>query len=517
MKNALWFALLSASLICAQEKPAAKPDASTQRPKQEKPTPRAKARELLDNAAEMVAATNPQVHAAGLMHLAYAYETLNRKKAIEFYQQAFTSSAVLGANARENLQPDIVTAVAQLSLPDAIEMVQQIRPAPAHVVGTIVAQMMQKEQIAQAIELVETTGSTGAYSFGAVEQIFKKLPEDDPRRIALFSSAMSAYTLHSQDEGGNFQRGFADLLARHWQEIPRSMADLSLTAIINNILDRKDDDPLTQTVATEKGAFKFNSRKDVELFEIINVVQGLDPKRAQELLEKRPDLRAAFELFPGGSTSINNSSTSSTSDNVSFARLQEMRQRAQAESLAAQAMAESEKDPRKALEIAGAIEIPALKARALGAIAGSVGKKDPEFAKGVLSRCSSMLSDIKDPGDRMDTWATVAQTAWNIKDEKQAWEAIDHGIADATALYKLDTDEDSPNVALREYWPSTQAYRRIISCATKLFGVDAEPMLMKIRDPDLALLAQIEMGSTLLAKPGRHSSTMNNREGKKKS
>ena len=118
------------------------------------------------------------------------------------------------------------------------------------------------------------------------------------------------------------------------------MADLSLTAIINNILDRKDDDPLTQTVATEKGAFKFNSRKDVELFEIINVVQGLDPKRAQELLEKRPDLRAAFELFPGGSTSINNSSTSSTSDNVSFARLQEMRQRAQAESLAAQAMAE---------------------------------------------------------------------------------------------------------------------------------------------------------------------------------
>ena len=371
MKNALWFALLSASLICAQEKPAAKPDASTQRPKQEKPTPRAKARELLDNAAEMVAATNPQVHAAGLMHLAYAYETLNRKKAIEFYQQAFTSSAVLGANARENLQPDIVTAVAQLSLPDAIEMVQQIRPAPAHVVGTIVAQMMQKEQIAQAIELVETTGSTGAYSFGAVEQIFKKLPEDDPRRIALFASAMSAYTLHSQDEGGNFQRGFADLLARHWQEIPRSMADLSLTAIINNILDRKDDDPLTQTVATEKGAFKFNSRKDVELFEIINVVQGLDPKRAQELLEKRPDLRAAFELFPGGSTSINNSSTSSTSDNVSFARLQEMRQRAQAESLAAQAMAESEKDPRKALEIAGAIEIPALKARALGAIAGS--------------------------------------------------------------------------------------------------------------------------------------------------
>src|SRR5437773_4180210 len=33
---------------------------------------------------------------------------------------------------------------------------------------------------------VETTGSTGAYSFGAVEQIFKKLPEDDRKPGAPF-------------------------------------------------------------------------------------------------------------------------------------------------------------------------------------------------------------------------------------------------------------------------------------------------------------------------------------------
>jgi len=108
------------------------------------------------------------------------------------------------------------------------------------------------------------------------------------------------------------------------------------------------------------------------------------------------------------------------------------------------------------------------------------------------------------------------QAAWNIKDEKQAWEAIDRGIEDATALYKLDADEDSPNLALREYWPSTQAYRRIVSCATRLFGVDAEPLLLKIRDPDLALLAQIEMASTLLGKPGHHSNTMISRTSRKK-
>src|SRR6185295_19872697 len=123
----------------------------------------------------------------------------------------------------------------------------------------------------------------------------------------------------------------------------------------------------------------------------------------------------------------------------------------------------------------------------LGAVARSVGQKDPETARSVLSQCIAALDDVKDPGERVGTWVEVADAAANIKDEKQAWEAIGHGIEDATAMYKLDADEDSPNLAMREYWPSTQAYRGIISCATELFGVDAEPLLMKIQDPDLAL------------------------------
>jgi len=514
--NWSWLALTAALVLTVQEKPAAKSAGTTEHRASEKATPRAKGRELLDNAAETVAAAQPQVHAAGLMHIAEAYESLNRKKALEFYQQAFTSSAALTGNHRQNIQPEIITNVAQLSLPDAIEMLHQMRPAPAHVVGNIVGRMLEKNQIDDAMQLVEGAGSTGEYSFDAVEQIFKKLPADDSRRVAVFSSAMSAFTLHPLDAEDHPQRGFPDLLARHWQEIPRSMAALSLDAIVNSILDRKDDGPLTETIATAKGSLNFSSRKDVELFGIINVIQALDPKRTEEILEKRPDLRAAFEMFPGGQTSIDNSSTSSTSGSVSLDRLLEMRQRAQAESAAQSAIAMFDTNPGTALWVTGSIEIPAIRAQTLGIMASAASKKDPETARSVLGQCISMLKDVKDPGDRVDTWTQVAQAAWNIKDEKQAWEAIDRGIEDATALYKLDADEDSPNLALREYWPSTQAYRRIVSCATRLFGVDAEPLLLKIRDPDLALLAQIEMASTLLGKPGHHSNTMISRTGRKK-
>jgi hypothetical protein len=480
----------------------------------EKPTPRAKARELLDGASNLAVAAKPQVSAAGLFHLAYAYEKLDRRKALEFYQQAFASTATLSAKERRQLQPDVISAVAQVDLPMAIEMLNVMRPAPSRVVSTVVGMLLQNDEIAAASELVDSTGSSGEYSFEAVEQIFKKVPMDDPKRLSIFSSALSAYRLHPDSVDGRLQLGFVHLVARHWQEIPTSMAQMAMDAILNSIFDRKDDPPLTETISTEKGVVSFNSQKDADLFEIINVVHGLDPKRTQEILEKRPDLRKAFETFPGGRASMANSNSSSTDGQLGLHELQEMQRRAHGQSLAGQAMAALETDSRKALDIARDINDASTKVRVLAAIARSVSKDDPERASTLLAQSISMLNEIKDPRDR-GAWAEVAEAAHNIKDDKQAWEAIYHGVDDATALYKLDADEDSPNMALREYWPSTHAYRSIVSTATKLFGVDAEPLLMQIHDSDLVLLAQIEIASTLLGVPGKHSHTDVSRESRK--
>ena len=74
-----------------------------------------------------------------------------------------------------------------------------------------------------------------------------------------------------------------------------------------------------------------------------------------------------------------------------------MRQRGQSESRAEEPMAVLEKDLARALEIAGTIEVPATKARLLGAIASSVGTKEPETARSVLGQCISMLDEVKDP------------------------------------------------------------------------------------------------------------------------
>ena len=103
--------------------------------------------------------------------------------------------------------------------------------------------------------------------------------------------------------------------------------------------------------------------------------------------------------------------------------------------------------------------------------------------------------------DKMGPWDAMIEAAHTIGDHKLAWEFIDNAIDDAAELYKRDWDAESPNRALREYWPSTQSYRGIVWRATDLFGVEAQALLSKIGNPDLALLARVEMAQALLGRP----------------
>src|SRR5436305_2966204 len=87
----------------------------------DKPTPRQKARELLDSAAEMMAATNPDVQAVGLMHLADNYQSFDKKKAIEYFKQAFTAATPSGRDPfAHSTQMEIVVALATLDTAEGV-------------------------------------------------------------------------------------------------------------------------------------------------------------------------------------------------------------------------------------------------------------------------------------------------------------------------------------------------------------------------------------------------------------
>jgi hypothetical protein len=192
-----------------------------------------------------------------------------------------------------------------------------------------------------------------------------------------------------------------------------------------------------------------------------------------------------------------------------------MQLQAIANAKAYEASAALKDNPDKALALIREIPLDFARARALASAANSVADKDPSTAKAVLTECSALLDKIKDPQNTVGPYVDIAEAAHKIKDEERARLAIDKALTGATALYKLDVNSDEPNEALREYWPSTQSYRRIIYRAAAMYGPDAEYILPTITDPDLQLLTSIELARSLLKKPAKSGNISFNRSSKR--
>ena len=144
----------------------------------DKPTPRQKARELLDSAAEMIAATKPDVQAVALMHLADNYQVFDKKKAIEYFKQAFTAASLPPTGQSpfaRNAQTEIVVALATLDTAEGVGLLKQIEPrtqgydirtfAASRVIGVL----LQKNQMQPAIDLAESMGSCKILSCNSLE------------------------------------------------------------------------------------------------------------------------------------------------------------------------------------------------------------------------------------------------------------------------------------------------------------------------------------------------------------
>lgn len=478
-----------------------------------RPTPREKAKELLEGAAETAAGTQPQVAAAALLYVGQSYDVFDQKKALEYLRQAFASTVAIAPGSelqKAGLQGRIASATAALSVPDATEMLKQIQvPADVHsdprqsALTAVVSRLQAKQQVDAAIELIHSVGVTGPYPFAAARQVFEKLPADDSRRVSIFAYAMSAYALRPSPAFGEF-------LARRWKELPRSMVQTALGQVIDNILHDnilhdKPKEFMSITYSTEKGSASLHDRQDAALLDLMHVVREIDPKRAEEILRSRTELAGVLEKFPEGTLGMGehlNRNETSGGGQADPAMQQQMALDGMSNTIAEQAMAAvAKKELARAVDLAKTIPVPEKRVELLGRVASAAGSMDPGMGKSVIGECIDGLKDVKNPQTRASTWNNIAEAAHRLGDDKLAWEAIDHSLADSAELYKADADAESPNEALRDEWPSTNAYRRAVITATKLMGIDAEALLGQISDHDLGLFARVEMAQALLGRP----------------
>jgi hypothetical protein len=478
-------------------------------PESRKSTPQEKAAELLQGAADMVSTASPPIQVAALMEMAKLYTDIDRAKSVELFEQAFSAAGAIPpsrASMSGGLQQRVVMAAAEVDPEQAAKMLDGLPiDQRSGAIQQIVRALVRQKKLDRAVEVLEQHTGSGAYPFDAAEILLARLPADDGRRVTIFGTATAGLDTTKE------MREYGWLLAKHWQTLPPPTVQAGLTKMLNGVLDRRDgDEPWSMTISGSRGSASFDNRKDAELFDILWIVQAVDPKKAKELLEKRPALAQMVTQYPEGrkaliatedegfSTDVNTGGKGDQRDTAEEAR---MRLRALSESKGLEAQALASKDIQSAVSRAREIPDPLVRGRTLVAIASTAAEKDPATARSILGQVITQASELKDPQVSVGAWILIADAANRAKAMDLVQQSIDRGLADCAALYKLDTDADDPNRAAREVWPSTQQYRSLIYRAGQAWGVDAEALLSKIQDPDLQLMARIELARSLLGKP----------------
>lgn len=504
-------ALVCAAAISAQETPpAAKaPVQKAEAKPDEKPDPKKQIKEFLKSTVDMIPAATMSVQVAALNDAAELYGAENKAQAIDLLGQAFrTAAAVPSATVQrmENAQAMVLVTMARYDPDAAAELLGGLAPkARPFPLFAVVSEMIRQKELERAIATLELYATPEAYPYSAANMVLNELAEDDARRTQIFSAAASSFTTASDI------KGFSLLLQRQWRKTPKVVVDPAVRRAVATVLEMKRPEDMSVSQTTDKGSVTFDNETDAELFELMGVLESVDPKGAKEILDKRPSLKAALERFPEGSASMAGSGsggettqTTRMGDNTSGAQVQEeMRLNAVSDALAEEALKLASSEPQTAVTKAKQIPLETKRGSTLVQIAGEAVAKDPEGARSILSQVDTELRAVKDPISAVEMWANFADVARKAQEVEVADKAIERGMAACETLYKQDSNADDPNTAPREHWPSIQGWRQVMVAAAAVHGLEAEALLARVTDPDLVVMGRLAVLRGVLQKPIR--------------
>jgi hypothetical protein len=502
-------ALACCAALSAQEAaPAAKaPIEKPEGQRENKPAPKNPVQEFLKSTVEMIPAASLSVQVAALMDAAELYGAEDKAQTLDLLAQAFRTAAAIPPSPGGKLgeaQSQVLVIMANYDPGGAAELLAGLSPkARGFPLFMIVSKLIEQKELERAISILELYSTPEAYPYTAANMVLKELAEDDARRTQIFSAAASSFTTESDIEG------FSLLLQGQWRSTPRTVLDPAVHRAVTTVLKMKRPEDMSVTKSTDKGSVTFDNETDAELFDLIGVLQSVDPKGAKEILDQRPSLAAALDRFPDGSASMASSGGDRTSETKSISDMhnsdgqvqEQMRLNAVSDALAEEALKLATDSALAAIKKAKQIPLESIRARTLLQIAQEAVGKDPEGARLVLAQVDTELRGVKNMMNAAQLWAAFAETAAKAKEVELADKAIERGMAACETLYKEDANADDPNIAPREYWPSMQSWRTVMVAAATIHGLEAEPLLARVTDPDLIVMARLAVLRGVLKKP----------------
>jgi hypothetical protein len=449
-----------------------------------------------------------------LLQIAQVYNTLDKAKARELLNDAFTASLGIQDDDRTKgmIQEEILMVLLPLSQSDVEERLPQAEPQPRkHISEIIIRRYAEKKEFAPAMELVTQISRYDEFPYGsAVKVLLAMPPEMTAEKQALFIQALNSYKNHEHNGVVVGDGSFTNMLVRFG---PKMAPKLVLEAI-DEILSqaKKSDDKSAITLSGAGGTASFGSNYEFQLFSLLPLLEQLDESRAKSLLEENQALKAQLDKLPNGLQSIDPSLTDVPSKNGGMSSsVGGSSQGAEYVGYELARKAEeiadgSEKSPEQAVAQAASLPVKVGDRRvfprllALQGIARRNVKKNPLVANQALDELVKALPDVP-LWVQSDYLSSAARLYLQMEEQESVEKIVAQGFKLADKLLEKDTNADDPNKALKAWWPSVDTYRRFIEIQTKISWRSAVKMLAEIKDPEIRTMQSIMLSRAMLDLP----------------
>jgi tetratricopeptide (TPR) repeat protein len=539
MKTRIVLAVLAAATLCygqqqMQMEVGIRPGSSRPAEPAHKATPEQleRGRQMLQLAETQAAGLEGGMRSYALMQVARAYQATDKKKALALLEDALAATRAIDddkLNTRFQLQKQILQEMVPLAPQRVDQLLTQVEPqARASVLSSLLRYYEQQKELGHAVEVLYRIAQESEMPYGAALRVMQALP---PERAAdaqqLFAVSLASFQDRKRDGACMGECDFVPLILRFWNRLPKETALDAIHAVLKDARERGQKDSIS--MASDQGAVAFNSQYEFRLFQVLPVLRQLDESEAKKLLEDYQQVQTLLAKYPQGTDSLQppdageggrdrgpsasfmvNSGGPGAGGRPSGGPQRpaplEMQQ-------VSKIAAEAEKHPRDALAMCAAVSNPNLRAQALLMIARSTWKNDSSIAREALQKFIELSPNLE-VAQQVMSLSSAADIYLNMGETDDAKSVIEKGLAAAETAYKKDSNADDPNKALKAYWPSAEAYRGMLRLAVRISPVWATNLAKEISDPEMKVVAQIAMASSLLDIPAGASVIMNaNKQG----
>lgn len=496
---------------------------------------------LLNTAEAESSAADPPMRTFLLLQIAQSFSKLDPSRQEATLERAFNSSLAMEDRTGENcrlytscmlktvLQTEILRRMLDRNADAVFPLLPSAEPdARRLVTAQVVAYELKHHRYERAQELLASLVSERGFPYQTAGDLIDQLPPaQGAEKLTVFQMAFTSYQQHGVKESPQIT-DFASLVIRFSRQLPPAAILDATDWILSHAKDPESESPpnLHMTISGDAGDLRFSNSYEYRLFELLPVLQELDPSRAASLLEENASTRALLAQYPRGfqsfaPTLFNKTNSGGAFDSgirtVNFfaddsdpAKSSLQQAKVEEQNLVNRRMDEIERqadtNPKQAL--ADALSLPVKGAfgdadsprvTSLLVIASkAAGKQNFTIAKSALDEMQKPLPDLS-PAASAHALVSAADTYGKIGEVDAARKALTEANKFATSLYQQDSNANDPNQAFKAFWPSTQLWRQIIMAAGKLSPDFAQEMWTAIPDPEIVALEKVRYAASLLS------------------